>query len=91
MKKIIEIKALPEKKIYLKYSNGMEGIISLQKMITREEFAKFQNVDIFVDIRIDESSGDIIINGNIELCKNAIYGILELKKQMASLGLPMGE
>lgn len=89
MKKIIEIKALPEKKIFIKYSDGMEGIISLEKMVTREQFADLRETDIFIDIHIDEKSGDIIVNGNIELCKNAIYGILDLKKQMAGLGLSM--
>ncbi|MCK5457188.1 MAG: DUF2442 domain-containing protein [Melioribacteraceae bacterium] len=91
MRKIVETKPLPNKKLFVKYSNGMEGKISLEKLTTREQFEELQSVDVFTDVKIDEKSGDIIVNGNIELCKNAMYGILDLKKQMASLGLSMDD
>lgn len=91
MRKIVELKTLPEKKIFVKYSNGMEGKISLEKLSTREQFAELREVDIIEDAQIDEESGDVILNGNIELCKNAMYGILDLKKQMANLGLSLDD
>ncbi len=91
MRKIIEVNTLPNKILFVKYSNGMEGKISLVKLTTREQFAELQSVDVFTDVKIDEKSGDVIVNGNIELCKNAMYGILDLKKQMASLGLSMDD
>ncbi len=91
MKKIIEVKTLPKKILFVKYSNGMEGKISLEKLTTREQYEELQSVDVFTDVKIDENSGDVIVNGNIELCKNAMYGILDLKKQMASLGLSMDD
>jgi len=91
MRKIIEVKTLPSKKLFVKYSNGMEGKISLEKLTTREQYEELKNIDVFEDVVIDEKSGDIIVNGNIELCKNAMYGILDLKKQMAGLGLPMDD
>ncbi len=91
MRKIIKVDSLPNKKLFIEYSNGMSGKISLEKLTTREQFAELQSIDKFNDIVIDEKSGDVILNGNIELCKNAIYGILDLKKQMASLGLSMDD
>ncbi len=91
MRKITEVKTLPDKKLYIKYSNGMEGKISLEKLTTREQYAELQSVDVFTDVKIDEKSGDVIVNGNIELCKNAMYGILDLKRQMAGLGLSMDD
>lgn len=91
MRKIIEVKSLPGKKIFVKYSNGMEGIISLERLAKRELFAGLRDVDIIEDIHVDSKSGDIIVNGNIELCKTALYGIFDLKKQMLALGLPMGD
>ena len=91
MRKIIDVKSLSDKKIFVKYSDGMEGKISLEKLTTREQYENLQGVDVFTDLKVDEDSGDIIINGNIELCKNAIYGILELKKQMAGLGLSIDD
>jgi hypothetical protein len=91
MRKITEVKSLPEKKIFVKYSNGMEGTISLERLATREQFAELRNVDVIQNLIVDEKSGDIIVNENIVLCKNALYGIFDLKKQMMTLGLPMGD
>lgn len=91
MRKIVEVKTLPDKKLYIKYSDGMVGKISLEKLTTRSQYAELQSVDVFTDVKIDEKSGDVIVNGNIELCKNAMYGILDLKKQMAGLGLSMDD
>jgi hypothetical protein len=91
MRRITELKTLPGKKIFVKYSNGMEGIISLEGLSKREQFAELRSVDVLEDVIIDEKSGDIIVNGKIELCKNAMYGILDLKKQMAGLGLSMDD
>jgi hypothetical protein len=89
MNKIIEVKTLQNKKLFVKYSDGLEGQISLDKLTTREQYSDLQNINHFEDVKIDEKSGDVIINGNIELCKNAMYGILDLKRQMAGLGLNM--
>jgi len=91
MRKITEVKSLPEKKIFVKYSNGMEGTISLERLSTREQFAELRNVDVIQNIFVDEKSGDIVVNENIILCQNALYGIFDLKRQMMNLGLPMGD
>lgn len=87
MREIVEVKSLPEKKIVVKYSDGMEGILSIVKLAEREEYKALRSIDKFEDAYIHPDSGDIIINGNIELCKNATYDILNLKKQMEALGL----
>jgi len=86
MNKIVEVKPLQEKKLFVKYSDGVEGVLSLMDISDREEYQELESIDKFEAIIHDET-GDIIINGNIELCKNATYGILSLKKQMGDLGL----
>lgn len=65
----------------------MEGILSIVKLAEREEYKALRSIDKFEDAYIHADTGDIIINGNIELCKNATYDILSLKKQMEALGL----
>ena len=87
MRNIVEVKSLPGKKIFVKYSDGMEGILSIVKLAEREEYKALRSIDKFEDAYIHTDTGDIIINGNIELCKNATYDILNLKKQMEALGL----
>lgn len=87
MRKIVEVKSHSGKKIFVKYSDGMEGILSIVKLAEREEYKALRSIDKFEDAYIHADTGDIIINGNIELCKNATYDILSLKKQMEALGL----
>lgn len=87
MRKIVEVKPLPDKKLFVKYSNGVEGVLNLVKLSEREEYKALKKIDKFEDAYINQETGDIIINGNIELCKNATYDILNLKKQMEALGL----
>lgn len=87
MRKIVEVKPLPDKKLFVKYSNGMEGVLNLVKLAEREEYKALKDIDKFDDAYVHPETGDIIINGNIELCKNATYDILNLKKQMEALGL----
>ena len=87
MRKVIEAKPLPDKKLFIKYSDGMEGVLNLVKLAERDEYKSLREIDKFDDVYINSDTGDIIINGNIELCKNATYDILNLKKQMEALGL----
>lgn len=86
MNKIVEVKPLPDKKLFVKYSDGIEGVLNLLDLSEREEYKELRSADKF-EAHIHYETGDIIINGNIELCKNATYGILSLKKQMGDLGL----
>ena len=87
MRKIVEVKPLPDKKLFVKYSDGLEGILNLVKLSERDEYKALREIDKFQDAYVHTETGDIIVNGNIELCKNATYDILNLKKQMEALGL----
>ncbi|MEN8194356.1 MAG: hypothetical protein ABFS12_16160 [Bacteroidota bacterium] len=87
MRKVIEVKPLPNKQLFVKYSNGMEGILNLEKLSEREEYKHLRSIDKFDNIKIHPTTGDMILNDNIELCKNATYDILNLKKQMEALGI----
>ncbi len=89
MRKIVEAKPLPNQKLFIKYSDGMEGVLSLVKLAERDEYKALREIDKYEDAYIHPDTGDIIINGNIELCKNATYDILNLKKQMEALGLSL--
>ncbi|NOX66084.1 MAG: DUF2442 domain-containing protein [Chlorobi bacterium] len=87
MRKIVEVKPLPDKKLFVKYSDSLEGILNLVKLSERDEYKALREIDKFQDAYVHPETGDIIINSNIELCKNATYDILNLKKQMEALGL----
>lgn len=87
----ITVKPLGNKKLYIKYSNGIEGIIGIEKLLKREEYDRISDNFDISKVYIEPKSKDIILDKNIRLCKNAVYEILQLKKQMERIGLVLNE
>ena len=83
MAELIEVKALKDQKIYLKYSNGLEGIYSLAKVMQKEEY-KFLNDE---KVTVDKKTNDVTWGNGVLLCKNAIYKQLELMQLAEKLKL----
>lgn len=55
MKKIIEIKALENYRLFLKYNYGVEGIIDLSDLVGRGVFVKFNEIGFFNNVWIGGS------------------------------------
>ncbi len=55
MEKIIEIKALKNYKLFLKYSDGVEGVIDLSDIVGKGVFEAFKNYSFFENVKIGES------------------------------------
>ncbi len=91
MPKITKVLPLEDKKIFVKYSDGLEGEISLKKLLKRKEYESLKNKDITDSLRIDEETGDVILFEEIKLCKVAMHEILRLKKQMENIGIFLGD
>lgn len=91
MNKIIELKLLPDRKLFVKYSDNVEGIIDLSKTSHKKVHKDLATSMEPKKVKIDHKSGDIVINEEIELCKNATYDILKLKAQMRSFGINLDE
>lgn len=79
MKVPISVKIINEEQIYIKYSDGLEGNISIKKSLNK-------NINQSTNIVINKDSKNIIIN-DVELCKDAIYKQLHLKNIASKLKL----
>lgn len=91
MNKIIELKLLPDRKLFIKYSDNVEGVIDLAKTAHKKVHQELATSKELEKVEIDDERGDILINEEIELCKNATYEILKLKAQMKSFGINLDE
>ncbi len=91
MLKIIEVNPLEEKKIFVKYSDGLEGVLNLKRLLDRKEYENIPKTISKESLKIDEESGDVILFGKILLCKVAMHEILRLRKQMEKLGIYLGD
>ena len=89
MAELVEVKPLNDHKIYLRYSNGLEGEYSLKKVMIKDEYKFLSNDDIFNNVEVDEKTNDIGWGNGITLCKNAIYKQLELIQLAEKLKLDL--
>jgi hypothetical protein len=67
-------------KIYVVYSDGMEGEYSLKKLMKKEEFDCLNEEQLFDTVYIDEQSKDIAWSNGVSICSNALYKCIQLKK-----------
>ena len=81
----VYVKPLKNSVIYLKYSDGMEGEIDLNKTINRNNYDKLKEPSIFSQVYIDEKTRDICWACGVEMCQNALYKQLELIALMKRL------
>ena len=87
MADLVEVKPLKNHKIYLKYSNGLEGEYSLAKVMQKDDYKFLNDDEMFANVKVDEKTNDVTWDNGVLLCKNAIYKQLELMKLAEKLKL----
>ena len=85
MPKLTLVKAKKNFRLYLKYSDGKDGIIDLNRLKDRIGFKSLCNPHLFETVFIDPDTNDICWEGGITICKDAVYRQLELKQLMKNL------
>lgn len=72
MFKPIQIKALENYKLWVKYSDGVEGEVDLSALAGRRVFSLWNDYKNFQMVYIG-SSGQIAWSKEIEICPDAVY------------------
>lgn len=72
MKKVAEVKALDGYKIWLKFSDGLEGTLDLNDLAGRGVFAAWKDRNVFESVHVDPA-GAVVWSGDIDLCSDALY------------------
>ena len=68
----VQIKTLPGYKIWLKYSDGIEGEIDLSHLAGKGVFSLWNDYNAFHNVRIG-THGEIIWNDQVDVCPDALY------------------
>lgn len=68
----ISVRALPNYRLYLEFSDGSKGQVDLSDLVTGEVFEAWQNPDFFESVHIG-SHREIKWNDDIELCPDSLY------------------
>lgn len=82
MPKPVKVYTVGNDKIFVAYSDGMEGEYSLRKLMKKEEFEGLKHKQLFDTIHIDEASNDIAWSNGVSICSNALYKCIQLKRIM---------
>ena len=72
MFKPIKVKALPDYKIWIKYSDGVAGEVDLSYLVGRGVFKLWDNYQNFQSVHIADD-GAITWNDQVDLCPDSIY------------------
>ena len=72
MFKATEVKALPDYRVWIKFSDGIEGEIDLSHLVGKGVFEKWEDPLFFEKVHVGKS-GDIQWDDTIDLCPDAVY------------------
>jgi hypothetical protein len=89
MSKTVEVRVVGNSGLFVKYSDGIAGEISLASILGDSEHPEFKDPDYLAKVAIDRESGDPFWPNGVSLCKNSIYRQLELKKLMNNLHIDL--
>jgi hypothetical protein len=72
MARAIEVKALPNFRIWLRYDDGVEGEVDLSDLAGRGVFKAWDDESFFSSVRL-ASHGAIAWGSDIDICADAMY------------------
>ena len=73
MFKPIEVKALQDYKLWVKYADGAEGEVDLSHLVGKGVFALWNDYAAFEKVYIG-SHGEIAWSDEIDICPDKVYG-----------------
>lgn len=73
MHRITKVKPLENFKIWLKFSDGTEGIVDLSDLAGKGVFSVWEDPKIFRSVFIDPETRTIAWPGGIDLCPDSLY------------------
>ena len=70
--RLIDVKPLENYRIWVKYSDGIEGVVDLSELVGKGVFAVWKDYREFQKVHIGPG-GEIAWSEEIDLCPDAIY------------------
>lgn len=73
MYRIIEIKPLADYRIWIKFTDGVEGTVDLSDLTGQGVFSAWEDMNFFNSVYIDPESHTLAWPGGIDLCPDTLY------------------
>ena len=72
MPRPVEVKPLDNYRLWIKYSDGIEGIVNLSKFVGKGVFQRWDDYREFQKVHIGPD-GEIAWSDDIDMCPDALY------------------
>jgi hypothetical protein len=72
MRNLLEVKALPDFKLWLRYEDGVEGAVDLSHLVGRGVFAAWNDPQFFLQVKLSDY-GAPIWGESVDLCPDSLY------------------
>jgi hypothetical protein len=72
MFKVVEVKALPEYRLWLRFMDGTEGEVDLSEFAGRGVFKLWNDYSVFEQVHIG-GNGEVVWNEEIDLGPDSLY------------------
>ena len=77
LKDIIEVKPLEEYRLFLRFENGVEGVVDVSELIRFEGvFAPLREIDKFREVRVNPELGTICWPNDLDLDPDVLYALI---------------
>ncbi|MEK7241405.1 MAG: DUF2442 domain-containing protein [Planctomycetota bacterium] len=86
MHHIVKVKPLAHFKVWLKFSDGVEGTVDLSELAGKGVFEAWNEPKVFDSIFIDPVSHTIAWPGGIDLCPDSLYAEVSGRGTLATKG-----
>ena len=73
MHEIIEVKPLSNYRVWIKFSDGVEGTVNLSELVGEGVFKAWEDIEFFNSVYVDPESHTIAWEGGIDLCPDNLY------------------
>ena len=73
MRRIMVAWALPGYRLWVRFSDGVEGEISLADLVGKGVFASWNDPEEFAKVSIDSEAQTVTWPGGVELCPDSLY------------------
>jgi len=73
MHRILEAKPLKEYRVWLRFSDGVEGTVDLSRLVGKGVFKAWEDVAFFNSVSIDAETHTLAWEGGIDLCPDNLY------------------
>ena len=79
--RIVDVKALPQYRLWVKFENGIEGEVDLSNLVGKGVFKAWRDPGAFEQVYVDDDACTAAWPGGLDLAPDALY------RDIAGVGL----